>query len=140
MFSYISLEERVPQAHPLRKLRAVVDALLATMNCEFEAVYARRGRPSVPPEMLLKALLLQILFSIRSERQLVEAVTLPGSALRLCSFATGLHFPSRSPNRLLRELTPRAAWRTRSTLHAGMVVGCNCSSACRLRFCCPFPD
>jgi transposase len=67
MFSYISLEERVPQAHPLRKLRAVVDALLATMNREFEAVYARRGRPSVPPEMLLKALLLQILFSIRSE-------------------------------------------------------------------------
>jgi transposase len=74
MFSYISLEERVPAAHPLRKLRAVVDALLATMNREFDAVYARRGRPSVPPEMLLKALLLQILFSIRSERQLVEAV------------------------------------------------------------------
>ncbi|TQN01250.1 IS4 family transposase [Acidovorax temperans] len=74
MFSYISLEERVPQTHPLRKLRAAVDALLATMNREFDAVYARRGRPSVPPEMLLKALLLQILFSIRSERQLVEAV------------------------------------------------------------------
>lgn len=74
MFSYISLEERVPATHPLRKLRAVVDALLATMNTEFEAVYARRGRPSVPPEMLLKALLLQILFSIRSERQLVESV------------------------------------------------------------------
>jgi len=74
MFSYISLEERVPQTHPLRKLRAVVDALLATMNREFDAVYARRGRPSVPPEMLLKALLLQILFSIRSERQLVEAI------------------------------------------------------------------
>ena len=74
MFSYISLEERVPAAHPLRKLRAVVDALLVTMSSEFEAVYARRGRPSVPPEMLLKALLLQILFSLRSERQLVEAV------------------------------------------------------------------
>ena len=74
MFSYISLEERVPATHPLRKLRAAVDALLATMNREFDAVYARRGRPSVPPEMLLKALLLQILFSIRSERQLVEAV------------------------------------------------------------------
>ena len=53
MFSYISLEERVPQTHPLRKLRAVVDALLSSMNREFEAVYARRGRPSVPPEMLL---------------------------------------------------------------------------------------
>jgi transposase len=64
----------VPTAHPLRKLRAVVDALLETMSSEFEAVYARRGRLSVPPEMLLKALLLQILFSVRSERQLVEAV------------------------------------------------------------------
>ena len=74
MFSYVSLEERVPQAHPLRTLRAVVDALLATMSGEFEAVYARRGRPSVPPESLLKALLLQILFSIRSERLLVEAI------------------------------------------------------------------
>src|SRR5690606_2413375 len=74
MFSYISLEERVPATHPLRKLRAVVDALLATMNREFDAVYARRGRPSVPPEMLLKALLLQILFSIRSERQWVGAI------------------------------------------------------------------
>jgi transposase len=73
MFSYISLEERVPASHPLRKLRGVVDALLATMDREFEAVYARRGRPSVPPEML-QALLLQILFSIRSERQLVEAI------------------------------------------------------------------
>ena len=74
MFSYISLEERVPAKHPLRKLRSLVDALLASMSAEFEAVYARRGRPSVPPEMLLKALLLQILFSIRSERLLVEAI------------------------------------------------------------------
>lgn len=74
MFSYISLEDRVPAKHPLRKLRAVVDGLLATMTAEFEAVYSRNGRPSVPPEMLLKALLLQILFSIRSERLLVEAI------------------------------------------------------------------
>jgi len=54
MFSYISLEERVPAKHPLRKLRAVVDALLATMTAEFEAVYSRNGRPSVPSEMLLR--------------------------------------------------------------------------------------
>jgi len=60
MFSDVSLQEREPAAHPLRKLRGVVDALLATMNREFEAVYARRGGPSVPPEML-QALLLQIL-------------------------------------------------------------------------------
>lgn len=58
----------------MRRLRKEVDALLATMSVEFEAVYATGGRPSVPPEMLLKALLLQILFSIRSERLLVEAI------------------------------------------------------------------
>jgi len=74
MFSYISLEERVPKQHPLRKLRSMVDALLATMSTDFEAVYSKVGRPSVPPEMLLKALLLQILFSVRSERLLVEAI------------------------------------------------------------------
>ncbi len=74
MFSYISLGNRVPQANPLRKLPALVDALLAKMNREFQAVYVRRGRPTVPSEMLIKALLLQILFSIRSERQLVEVV------------------------------------------------------------------
>ncbi|TSE18190.1 hypothetical protein Talka_02313 [Tepidimonas alkaliphilus] len=74
MFSTISLEERVPAKHPLRKLRALVDALLASMSAEFEAVDARRGRPLAPPEMLLKALLLHILFSIRSERLLVEAI------------------------------------------------------------------
>lgn len=72
--SYISLEDRVPAKHPLRKLRKVVDALLPTMSAEFEAVYATGGRPSVPPEKLLKALLLQILFSIHSERLLVEAI------------------------------------------------------------------
>lgn len=70
----ISLEDRVPQRHPLRKLRALVDALLATMSADFDAVYSKMGRPSVPPEMLLKALLLQILFSVRSERLLVEAI------------------------------------------------------------------
>ncbi len=58
MVRYISLEERVSNKHPLRKLRAVVYALLATMTAEFEAVYSRKCRPSVPPEMLLKALLL----------------------------------------------------------------------------------
>ncbi len=70
----ISLEDRVSQRHPLRKLRALVDALLATMSADFDAVYSKVGRPSVPPERLLKALLLQILFSVRSERLLVEAI------------------------------------------------------------------
>lgn len=74
MFTYLSLVERVPAKHPLRKLRAVLDALLASMSSEFDAAYSKAGRPSVPPEMLLKALLLQILFSIRSERLLVESI------------------------------------------------------------------
>ncbi|AWI79581.1 IS5/IS1182 family transposase [Parazoarcus communis] len=74
MFSYVSLEERVPASHPLRKLRMLVDSVLASMDDEFDAIYARVGRPSVPPERLLKALLLQILFSIRSERLLVESL------------------------------------------------------------------
>lgn len=71
MFSYVSLEARIPGNHPLRKLRLLVDTLLATMDRELEWVYARTGRPSVPPERLLKAMLLQILFTIRSERLLL---------------------------------------------------------------------
>jgi transposase len=74
MFSYVSLEDRIPKSHPLRKLRVLVDTVLATMDKEFEAVYAKTGRPSVPPERLLKAMLLQILFTIRSERLLVESI------------------------------------------------------------------
>lgn len=74
MFSYVSLEDRIPKSHPLRKLRVLVDTVLATMDPEFEAVYARAGRPSVPPERLLKAMLLQILFTLRSERLLVESI------------------------------------------------------------------
>ncbi len=73
MFSCV-MEGRVPHAHPLSKLRVVVDALLAIMRREFEAASARRSRPSVPREILHKALLLQILFSIRSERKLVKTI------------------------------------------------------------------
>jgi transposase len=72
-FSYIRLEKRVEQAHPLRKMGAVRNALLVMINGEFEAVYTRRGYPLVRLEMLLKALPLQMLFYIRSEREPVEA-------------------------------------------------------------------
>lgn len=72
MFSYRSLEERIPKDHPVRPVRAMVDAALGEMSPLFEELYASRGRPSIPPERLLRALLLQILFSVRSERLLME--------------------------------------------------------------------
>jgi transposase len=74
MFSYIDLEQRVPGAHPLRAIRRMVDQALADLSLHFEALYARRGRPSIPPEQLLRALLLQALYAIRSERQLMEQI------------------------------------------------------------------
>lgn len=74
LFSFRTPEERIPKDHPLRKLRAVVDALLKSMNREFNALYACRGRDSIPPERLLRASLLQVIITIRSERQLVEQI------------------------------------------------------------------
>ena len=72
MFSYVSLENRVPQDHPLRVIRKTVDEILRSMAKEFEGMYAKTGRPSVPPERLLRAVLLQIFYRVRSERQLME--------------------------------------------------------------------
>ena len=72
MFSYVSLEQRVPRNHPLRAIRAMVDEALAGLSSRFEGLYSKVGRPSIPPERLLRALLLQIFFSVRSERQLME--------------------------------------------------------------------
>lgn len=72
MFSYISLEARVPPDHPLRAVRVITDRALACLSRQFDAVYERGGRPSVAPEKLLRALLLQALYTIRSERQLME--------------------------------------------------------------------
>jgi transposase len=72
MFYQINLEERVPQDHPLRTMKELVDRVLGEMDSFFNTLYSDYGAPSIPPEQLLKALLLQILFSIRSERQLVE--------------------------------------------------------------------
>src|SRR5271156_2455934 len=72
MFSYIGLEERIPTNHPLRGIRALVDEVLKDLSPEFDALYAKVGRPSIPPERLLRALLLQAFYSIRSERLLME--------------------------------------------------------------------
>ena len=72
MFSYVSLEDRVPQDHPLRRIREMVDGILKGMAKEFDGLYAKTGRPSVPPERLLRAVLLQIFYTVRSERLLME--------------------------------------------------------------------
>jgi transposase len=72
MFSYVSLEDRVPQDHPLRAIRKSVDEVLRSMAKDFDGLYAKTGRPSVPPERLLRAVLLQIFYSVRSERMLME--------------------------------------------------------------------
>jgi transposase len=72
LFSYVSPESRVPADHPLRVVRQLTDAVLERLSPRFDALYARTGRPSIPPEQLLRALLLQPLYSIRSERLLME--------------------------------------------------------------------
>lgn len=72
MFSYVSLEHRVPKKHPLRTIRKLVDAALQDMEGALTVMYSHTGRPSIPPEHLIRALLLQIFFSVRSERLLME--------------------------------------------------------------------
>jgi transposase len=72
MFSYRRPEERVPADHPLRPIREMVGVVLRELSPEFARLYPKTGRPSIPPEKLLRALLLQLLYSIRSERQLIE--------------------------------------------------------------------
>src|ERR1700674_5233120 len=72
MFSYLSPEERVPENHPLRPIRLMVDDALKALSPAFSQLYSAFGRPSIPPEKLLRALLLQVLYTIRSERMLME--------------------------------------------------------------------
>ena len=72
LFSYVDLEQRVPAKHPLRKIRQLVNDVLASLDAEFAKLYSAFGRESIPPERLLRTLLLQALFTIRSERQLME--------------------------------------------------------------------
>src|SRR6187431_2657784 len=72
LFSYVDLEERVPGHHPLRVIRRIVNEVLVALDDEFEKLYAAEGRPSIAPERLLRALLLQAFYTIRSERHLME--------------------------------------------------------------------
>ncbi|NJL18690.1 MAG: IS5 family transposase [Nitrospira sp.] len=72
LFSYVSLEQRIPKDHPLRPIRRMMDEVLSNLSPRFDEMYSRTGRPSIPPEFLLRALLVQRLYSVRSERQLME--------------------------------------------------------------------
>jgi transposase len=72
MWSYVSQEQRIPADHPLRPIRAMVDEVLECLSPRFDKLYSKVGRPSIPPERLLRALLLQVLYTIRSERMLME--------------------------------------------------------------------
>lgn len=72
LFSYVSLEQRIPGDHPLRTMKALVEPILVELSPRFASLYADDGRPSIPPEQLLRALLLQVLYTVRSERQLME--------------------------------------------------------------------
>ncbi|MQW88131.1 transposase, partial [Sinorhizobium saheli] len=72
LFTYVDLEARVPANHPLRVMRDLVNAALEALDGSFAALYAKRGRPSIAPERMLRAVLLQMLYSLRSERQLME--------------------------------------------------------------------
>jgi len=72
LFSYVSMEQRIPLTHPLRRIRALLDEALSSISRDFDRVYAEGGRESVAPERLVRALVLQVLYSIRSERLLCE--------------------------------------------------------------------
>src|SRR5215467_7916368 len=72
MFSYLSAEQRVPSDHPLRAIREITDIVLKQLSLAFSQMYSKIGRRSIPPEKLLRALLLQVLYSVRSERLLME--------------------------------------------------------------------
>lgn len=74
VFSYVNAEQRIAKDHPLRGIRRMVDEALRSISAHFDALYARGGRPSIAPEKLVRALLLQVLYSIRSERQLMEQI------------------------------------------------------------------
>ncbi len=74
LFSYLRLEERIPADHPLRAIKGLCDEVLIALNMRFELLYSSTGRPSIPPEMLLRATLLQAFFSVRSERLLMEQI------------------------------------------------------------------
>ena len=103
LFSYVDLEARVRPDHPLRAIRAIVNEALTAMEREFATLYSTISRPSIPPEKLLRAMLLQAFYSIRSERQLMER---PGDAER--TTLVGSMMPAA---RMSRVVASFSSWR-----------------------------
>src|SRR5262245_54763390 len=89
MFSYVSPEQRVPADHPLRPIRQMVDDILKSLSGRFAQLYSHTGRPSIPPEKLLRALLLQVLYTVRSERLLFGATRLQSVVPLVCGLEHG---------------------------------------------------
>jgi transposase len=111
LFSYVDLEKRVRSDHPLRAIRGLVNEALVD---EFSALYAPIGRPSIPPEKLLRAMLLQAFYSIRSERQLMERLEYDpaGSSGSGSMLQCGtIQFSQRTATGCPKEISPRGSWR-----------------------------
>ena len=115
LFSYVRPESRIPSSHPLRLIRGVADAALKALDTQLAALYAENGRPSIPPEQLLRALLVQAFYTIRSERQLMEQLNY--NLLSAGSLACRLTIRSGCRRCLARTAT--GCWRR----HRGSVYG-----------------
>jgi len=109
LFSYGSLEERVPADHPLRPIRIMVDQALKALDSRFDEIYGEDGRKSIPPERLLRALLLQMLYTVRSERMLMEQLEYN----LLFRWFVGCRRTSRSGIRPYSPRTATGCWKAR---------------------------
>ncbi len=110
VFSYISPDQRVPKDHPLRPIRTMVDEILKQLSPQFDKMYAKVGRPSIPPEQLLRAQLLQMFYSVRSERLLMEEMDYN----ILFRWFVGLNLDDPVGTRRCLPRTGTACWRPRS--------------------------
>ena len=119
MFSYVDLEQRVPGDHPLRAIQALVEPVLGELSPRFAALYAEGGRPSIPPEQLLRALLLQVLYTVRSERQLMEQ--LDYNLLYRCFVGLGMDAPVWHPTTFTKNRDRLLAGQIAEAFFAGVL-------------------
>lgn len=107
LFSYVSPEQRMPAQHPLRTIRELVREVLSKLDRDFRRLYSATGRPSIPPEQLLSAMLLQVVYGVRSERQLMEQLDYN----LLCRWFVGL-----APDDVVRDASSLGAVRAALSL------------------------